>query len=403
MSISAVLKRKFPYPLATATVYWNSIFLGACMVVLTLNAEDLSVQWGLTDSSGIFFIISALGIGKCIGEISSGLFSDKFGRRLTLLVGCTVYALYMLMMAFITDMTLAFILTVIAGLAHSCIDNAIYPTAAESVPSSPDSATVALKMFMSFGSILVPVVLVFIINHSLNSRFIFIFFFIFALVSTIGTLFAQFPRANQVLSKQGIVVDEQLLFKEKPRVYPEGLCCIIMGATTYSTFYIAQQSLKSIGMNLGMSGIEAAYLLSIYSTGAIFAVVSLLILLRCGIKAVTILQIFPVCSIVAHISLYAIATPEIARICAFAIGFFAAGGIFQLIIATIIQLFPKRKGFYGSLVSFTSSFTMFIAANIVGYYVKTDVMQLLLIGCYIAGISVICAVILNYRYHRIIQ
>lgn len=396
-------KRLFPYPIATLTVYWNSIFLGASAILLTLNAEYLAERWGTADVADIFFIIGAIGVGKCLGEIGSGLFSDKFGRKLTLLIGCVTYALYMLIIVFINNIETAFALTIIAGIGHSFIDNATYPTLTESVPAAPESATIALKIFISMGSILVPAVLAFIVRHDLDRGLIFIFFFAFVSLSIVGTLLAKFPQPNLVVSKKGVIVDEKELFKEKPKVYPEGIACIIMGATAFSTFYIAQQSLKTIGIKLGMSDIDASYLLSIYSTGAICAVICLIFLLNSYLKPVTILLIFPACSIVSYLMLYFVPLPEIALIFAFAIGFFSAGGIFQLTIATIIELFPKRKGFYGSLVSFASSFSIFLVANIVGRYAKTDVMQLLLIGGIIAGVSVFCAVVLNYRYRKVIK
>lgn len=402
MSLFAALKRVFPYPLATLTVYWNSVFIGACMLILTLNADYLATRWALSDTSKIFVVISALGIGRCIGEICSGLFSDKFGRQLTLTIGCAIYALYMLSMIFAGSPEIAFAFTLIAGVGHAFIDNAAYPTLAESVPSCPDCAAVALKIFISLGGLLVPLLLTFILHFHLSNALIFVFFFIFVCISIIGALFARFPQPNQVINKQGIVVEENERFKDVPKTWPEGIACIIVGATTYSTFYIAQQSLNAIGLHLGMSDIDSAHLLSLYSTGAICAVITLIVILR-RIRPIILFLTFPLCSMAASLSLYIIQTPDIARISAFCIGFFSAGGLFQLAISTIIELFPKRKGFYGSLVSFGAAFLMFITANAVGYYVKTDVIQLLLICAALTALSWFCALILGYRYRKIMH
>ncbi len=77
------------YP--TAFILYLSFFVhGFGAAILSQNTNSLQSLWN-TDAAGVLYVISALGIGRLITYPFSGAISDKFGRRLTVIIGCLVY------------------------------------------------------------------------------------------------------------------------------------------------------------------------------------------------------------------------------------------------------------------------------------------------------------------------
>ena len=50
------------------------------VIILSQNATVLAKQWGTT-VTGALAVVSALGVGRIINLLISGILSDKFGRK----------------------------------------------------------------------------------------------------------------------------------------------------------------------------------------------------------------------------------------------------------------------------------------------------------------------------------
>ena len=86
-----VVKQNYKKLYPTAFILYLSFFVhGFGAAILSQNTTSLQALWS-TDAAGVLYVISALGIGRLITYPFSGAISDKFGRRLTVIIGCLVY------------------------------------------------------------------------------------------------------------------------------------------------------------------------------------------------------------------------------------------------------------------------------------------------------------------------
>lgn len=391
------------YPLAVAIIYSNAIFTGVYTVIFTINAEYLAHRWGLAETADVYIAIGALGIGKCVGMVLAGLFSDHYGRKTTSLAVMSLFIIFLLAMYVITDLYTALAFALIAGIANSFVDCASYPALQECAPAAAAPAIVGIKIFISFGIMISPVLLSYILKHHLEQRLVFLIFACYLTCCSAVLLAARFPQANRITDRKGHITTKDQMFKETPRFSIEGICLVVLGFTTFGTFYLAQQSFKSLGLALHMSSTESAYLLSIYSIGTVSASIALTLLLKRLITPTCALIVSPIGSIAALLFLYFVHTPVAAQFCAFAIGLFAASGAYQLTIVVMLEFFPNRRGLYSSFVAVAAALAMVAMPPIIGQFLRTDIFNLLLVDSVVASIALICALIVRYRYLRVMQ
>ena len=71
--------------------------------------EMLASQWGLKDVMAVTSIAAALGLGRLISLPFAGPLSDKLGRRLSVIIGCASYVIFLVGIAFSPNTTIAYI------------------------------------------------------------------------------------------------------------------------------------------------------------------------------------------------------------------------------------------------------------------------------------------------------
>lgn len=80
---------------------------------------------GSFDVSKVMAIIAAVGLGRLIAFPFAGPFSDKYGRRLSALVGVVFFAIFFIGITFTHSTVLAYILMICSGWANSFLDTSI--------------------------------------------------------------------------------------------------------------------------------------------------------------------------------------------------------------------------------------------------------------------------------------
>ena len=74
-------------------LYMNYFVHGMGLVIISLNIDVLAAQWG-TSIAGAAIVVSSFGIGKIIAVALSGVLSDKFGRKTSILLGILFYLVF---------------------------------------------------------------------------------------------------------------------------------------------------------------------------------------------------------------------------------------------------------------------------------------------------------------------
>ena len=160
---------------------------------------------------------------------------------------------------------------------------------------------------------------------------------------------------------------------------------------------------QELGALYGLDNV--ARLQSIYSIGSVVALLfNVIVLLPRGVKPVQILILYPALAIVTLFLIYITRSPMVCLYGSFFIGFFAAGGLLQLVSSIGNIMFAQNKGMITSLVMFGSS-----SANFLVLYLASIVVRLtgtegprnvLLFNIAITLIGIAAAVTLSIRQRK---
>ena len=92
------MDQKKYYPTAVA-LYVTYFILGIAVTIMGQYKQSFAAMWGANqladgsfDVSKVMAIIAAVGLGRLIAFPFAGPFSDKYGRRLSALVGVVFFA-----------------------------------------------------------------------------------------------------------------------------------------------------------------------------------------------------------------------------------------------------------------------------------------------------------------------
>ncbi len=103
--------RNMPYLLAVICIYFSYFLHGMSVITLAQNMTSLAQKFS-TDSAGIAYLISGIGLGRLVSILFFGVLSDKFGRRAIILLGAVLYMLFFFGIPASPNLMIAFILAV---------------------------------------------------------------------------------------------------------------------------------------------------------------------------------------------------------------------------------------------------------------------------------------------------
>lgn len=356
------MKNKYT-PTALA-LYFNYFVHGMGVIILSQNAAALAKQWG-TSQRAALAVVSALGIGRIINLLISGVLSDKFGRKPFVQLGIVTYFIFFIGILLSPNTVIAYILGILAGMANSFLDTGTYPGLMEIYPNSKGTSNVVLKAFISAGQFLLPFIVSGLAAAHMWYGWSFIIPAAILVVTFLYFLFGgAFPDSNEVTKEdeeKAEKAEEQASNNIASNVWIDGTLFIIYGYISQATFYLVSQMLTQYGQQVGgMAQASAHSLVSWYSLGSICCVLLTAVL---G-KKISEIQFVPVYTLGAFVSILLMwlfpTNAALMMILAFLVGFFAAGGVMQLALTVMAEFFPAGKGtvtgfFYtaGSIASFT--------------------------------------------------
>ncbi|MDU4883772.1 MFS transporter [uncultured Clostridium sp.] len=392
---NTLTKNKY-MPTALA-MYINYFIHGMGCIILAQNIDFLMEQFN-TNKAGVSYVISALGLGRLIVLFVSGVLSDKYGRKPFVLLGMGSYILFMGGILISTNVTIAFFFALLAGMANSFMDAGTYPALTECFPKAPGSANVAIKAFVSAGQFILPWIISFLIANNLYYGWSFIFCIIVFVINGLFIFKLKFPEFKPV--EKAETTTENLESNVKANFWIEGICLILIGFTATATFQVIANWLPSFAREVaGVEQTISLKLISIYSTGSIVSVFVTSILVAKWIKQVRFTFVYPLISLIMLTVLWMFPSTMTCIIAAFVIGFSAAGGVLQLALTSMSELFPSSKGKITGIVFTSSSLASTIVPSITGILADINLSHVILFDIGITALGVVLALIVNIRYN----
>ena len=392
---NTLTKNKY-MPTALA-MYINYFIHGMGAIILAQNIDFLMEQLN-TNKAGVSYVISALGLGRLIVLFVSGVLSDKYGRKPFVLLGMGTYVLFMGGILISTNVTMAFFFALLAGMANSFMDAGTYPALTECFPKASGSANVAIKAFISAGQFILPWIISFLIANNLYYGWSFIFCIVVFVINGLFIFKLKFPEFKPVEKTEATT--EKVESNVKANFWIEGICLILIGFTATATFQVIANWLPSFAREVaGVEQTVSLKLISIYSTGSIVSVFITSILVAKWIKQVRFTFVYPLISLIMLIILWMFPSTITCIIAAFVIGFSAAGGVLQLALTSMSELFPSSKGKITGIVFTSSSLAATIVPSITGILADINLSHVILFDIGITALGVVLALIVNIRYN----
>ena len=385
------------YP--TAFVLYLSFFVhGFGAAILSQNTKSFQVLWN-TDAAGVLYVISALGIGRLITYPFSGAISDKFGRRLTVIIGCLVYIGFFGGILLAPNTTVAFFVAILAGVANGFLDSGVLPAVMEILVQSSGLASILSKLCIAIAQYILPVMVTFWASNGLWFGWTFVICIV--LLAIISLLLTKLPFATVGEAKAETAAD---VVQVKSNFWIEGVALIIMGYTATATFQVFLNINKDYGMTfLNMTEAAAGKIGSNYALGSIFAVLLNVVLVK-WIKPVRMIVVYPALSLATLLWMYFVASPIVAQIGGFLIGATCAGGGLQFLVSVMSDLFPASKAKAVSMIMIAGALCAFSITAIAGTVTsKFGVQYTLLVSAVLAVVSIIASIVVNIRYNMLMN
>ena len=385
------------YP--TAFVLYLSFFVhGFGAAILSQNTKSFQVLWN-TDAAGVLYVISALGIGRLITYPFSGAISDKFGRRLTVIIGCLVYIGFFGGILLAPNTTVAFFIAILAGVANGFLDSGVLPAVMEILVQSSGLASILSKLCIAIAQYILPVMVTFWASNGLWFGWTFVICIV--LLAIISLLLTKLPFATVGEAKAETAAD---VVQVKSNFWIEGVALIIMGYTATATFQVFLNINKDYGMTfLNMTEAAAGKIGSNYALGSIFAVLLNVVLVK-WIKPVRMIVVYPALSLATLLWMYFVPSPIVAQIGGFLIGATCAGGVLQFLVSVMSDLFPASKAKAVSMIMIAGALCAFSITAIAGTVTsKFGVQYTLLVSAVLAVVSIIASIIVNIRYNMLMN
>lgn len=396
--------RKDNYRFLISSLYFNYIFQGMAAIILSQNMTNLKIHWQATTAQ-ITLVMSAIGLGRILSLYFSGYFSDKFGRKKTVLIAIGSYMIFFCGMLFSSNYQLAFFLAMFGGISNAFLDTSTYPTLVEAYPDERvnSSLSVLNKAFISLGQFLLPFITRYLLQHDLFFGWPFILCALCLFANMFYLLFARFPKSTTIIKKDTEIVTKSIP-KNRGNFKIDGIALLIFSFVSVSLFNIFILWIPQYAESMQIVSHENSLIfVSLYSTGSFISVFFTSGIVKRGIN---IPKFISFCLSVSGISLLltlvypSFATVVVSSIC---IGIFAAGGIWQLGLALMLELFPKHKGKCTSYYSLATSVSIMVTPYITGILSEQKITYVFWFVILLNVIGLAASLVIVHRYNKLVK
>ena len=384
------------------SLYLNYFVHGIGVLILAQNMDSLAARWG--SLADVMSVIGMLGIGRLIVLFVSGKLSDKYGRKPFVILGMITYIAFFLGILVSPTTAVACVFGILAGIANSFLDAGTYPALIESYPESASTVTVLLKAFISAGQFLLPLFIGVLVMMNAWYGWSFIVAAVILALNFVIMLKMGFPVMNRVGNSDKNDASEAPVEAPKSKWYLEGICFVLYGYISQATFYLISQWLTKYGVAVAqMPDLAARSLMSYYSIGSLACVFFTAFITKKGVRPITLLVVYTLISTLAIGGLYYYPSASLAPILSAVVGFSAAGGVMQLGLVMMTEMFPKGKGTMTGIFYTTGSIASFTIPVVTGYMADSGINSIMGLDAAIALAGFIVACIIYVRYNSVMK
>lgn len=377
----------------------NYIFQGMDQIIISQNMSTFEQFWNVEESK-VALVISALGVGRIISINYAGYFSDRYGRKKGVYIGLVCYLIFYIGLLLFPSYIAAFILTMIAGIGNAFLDTATYPAISDAYKEDSSSFNVFVKAGISGGQFILPLMTQFVLLRNLYFGWPFIIIAIFIVFNFVVISRIKFPPMYKEIEKE----KEDLKQKTKSKISVEGAALLafsFISASLFNIFIIWIPKFAQETINMGKS--QSLTFVTIYSVCSITSVFVTSFMVKKGLNVPIYMAFCCIVTALAQINMLINTSVTSITIVSLVIGFFAAGGIWQLGVSLLLEFFPNNKGKFTGMYSLSTSISLMVTPYLTGLIAEKSIETVFVYNMFLGIIGMILLIIVTYRYNKILK
>lgn len=152
---------------------------------------------------------------------------------------------------------------------------------------------------------------------------------------------------------------------------------------------------------MGIAKTDSLMFVSLYSIFSFVSVFVTSVIIKHGVHVIPFMIFCTSISALAIIGMLVMPNIYSLVFATFCIGFFAAGGIWQLGLATLLDFFPQRRGLVTSYYSLATSVSVMGSPYITGILAEKRIALVFYLVAALAVLGSIVLLIVAYRYKKV--
>lgn len=338
------------YKLTSVVLYFGTIMMGISMSILAQYKVEFAQLWH-TNIAGVINVIAASGLGGIIATLITGPLSDKYGRKASAVIGHMIQSVYYFGLLFSPNVSIAYAVAVLGGgFGNSFINAGCTPTLIEIFPKNASVANLMTKFMINIGQFLLPLFILLANSTGAGYKFVFLIAGSVYLILGLILLLLPFPIPGEDVRKNK---ENKHTSDSKARHITLGaVALVLIGYTSTAVFFLWLNTYQELAVQYGFS--QPSILQSIYAIAASISVLVNSLLVRKGVKESTILIWYPIISAFGLSLALLFHHSWVLYLTSFIIGFFAAGGLFQLASTLLAKMYPELKATAMAFAGFMS-------------------------------------------------
>ena len=380
-------------------IYINYFVHGMVLIIIALNIDVFASKWNIS-IAGAAAVVSSFGIGKIIAVALSGIVSDKFGRKTSILLGILFYLVFAIGILWSPTASIAYLFGILAGIGNSFLDTGSYPALMEAFPKKAGPANIIVKFFIQGGQFSLPIIVGFLVVQGFWYGWSFMLLIAILTLNLIFMSTRKFPPMDTPLPK---VDAEEKVHEKKGKFHfsVEEICLISFGFVGLTLITVMGQWLAKYGTEVAGLGESAGRMLVSYaSIGALICVIVTFILGNKGVKSSPIILTYTFMTALVSLVLWAFPSPMVASVGAFFLGYFSAGGLIQLGLTLLVEHSKRGKGVLTSFYTISEGIAQFSIPLVLAAISQFDIAYVFLLNAIVALLGFALVSIVNIRDKR---
>lgn len=380
----------------------NYVFQGMDQIIIAQNMSTFEEFWGV-EASKVALVISALGVGRIISINYAGYFSDRYGRKKGVYVGLVCYLIFYLGLLLFPSYIAAFVCTMIAGVGNAFLDTATYPAISDAYQEESSSFNVFVKAGISGGQFILPLMTQFVMLRELYFGWPFIIIAVFIVLNFVIIARMKFPP----MYKEEVAKEQEQhleIPKVKSKFSVEGAALLafsFISASLFNIFIIWIPTFAQQTINIGKT--QSLTFVTIYSICSIVSVFVTSFMVKKGLNVPIYMAFCCLVTALAQINMLVNTSLTSITIVSLIVGFFAAGGIWQLGVSLLLDFFPAKKGQFTGLYSLATSISLMVTPYLTGLIAEKSIKAVFAYNMVLGAIGALLLVVVTLRYNKVLK